>query len=40
VVLLALDMPRAVIPAALRLRRQVPIQVLGAKQSIWVFHRA
>ncbi|HXB50856.1 MAG TPA: methyltransferase domain-containing protein [Streptosporangiaceae bacterium] len=40
VVLLAPDLPRAVIPAALRLRRQVPIQVLGTKQSIWVFHRA
>jgi SAM-dependent methyltransferase len=39
VVLLAPDLPRAVIPAALRLRKQVPIQLLGTKQSIWVFHR-
>jgi len=39
VVLLAPDLPRALIPAALRLRKQVPIQVLGIKQSIWVFHR-
>jgi tRNA (guanine6-N2)-methyltransferase len=40
VVLLAPDLPRAVIPAALRLRKQVPIPLLGTKQSIWVFHRA
>ena len=40
VVLLAPDLPRAVIPAALRLRKQVPIQLPGTKQSIWVFHRA
>jgi len=40
VVLLAPDLPRAVIPAALRLRKQFPIQLPGPKQSIWVFHRA
>jgi SAM-dependent methyltransferase len=40
VVLLAPDLPRAAIPAALRLRKQVPIQLLGTRQSIWVFHRA
>jgi SAM-dependent methyltransferase len=40
VVLLAPDLPRAEIPAALRLRRQVPIRLLGTRQSIWVFHRA
>jgi SAM-dependent methyltransferase len=40
VVLLAPDLPRAEIPAALRLRKQLPIEVLGTKQAIWVFHRA
>jgi len=40
VVLLAPDLPRAVIPPALRLRKQFPIQLRGAKLSIWVFHRA
>jgi tRNA G10 N-methylase Trm11 len=40
VVLLAPDLPRAAIPAALRLRKQVPIPLVGGKQSIWVFHRA
>jgi SAM-dependent methyltransferase len=40
VVLLAPDLPRAVIPAALRLRKEVPIQLLGTRESIWVFHRA
>ena len=45
VVLLAPDLPRAVIPAALRLRKQFPIQLPGTslpgtEQSIWVFHRA
>jgi Methyltransferase domain len=40
VVLLAPDLPQASIPAALRLRKQLPIQLPGAKQSIWVFHRA
>ena len=39
VVLLAPDLPRAVIPATLRLRKQVPVQVLGTNQSIWVFRR-
>jgi tRNA G10 N-methylase Trm11 len=40
VVLLAPDLPRAVIPAALRLRKEVPIQLVGVRQSIWVLHRA
>jgi SAM-dependent methyltransferase len=40
VVLLAPELPRALIPGALRLRKQVPVQLLGATQSIWVFHRA
>jgi SAM-dependent methyltransferase len=40
VVLLAPELPRAAIPAALRLRKQVPIQMPGARQLIWVFHRA
>ncbi len=46
VVLLAPELPRAVIPAALRLRKQVPVQLPGTtesiwvSQSIWVFHRA
>jgi SAM-dependent methyltransferase len=40
VVLLAPDLPRAAIPAALRLRRQVPVELHGGRQSIWVFHRA
>jgi len=40
VVLLAPDLPRAVIPGALRLRKQFPIQLPGPRQSIWVFHRA
>jgi SAM-dependent methyltransferase len=40
VVLLAPELPRAVIPAALRLRKQVPVRLAGTTQSIWVFHRA
>jgi len=40
VVLLSPGLPRSAIPAALRLRRQIPIQLLGTRQSIWVFHRA
>jgi hypothetical protein len=40
VVLLARELPRAVIPAALRLRQQIPVQLQGAMMSIWVFRRA
>jgi 23S rRNA G2445 N2-methylase RlmL len=40
VVLLAPQVPRSVIPAALRLRRQVPLRVLGTAATIWVFRRA
>jgi tRNA G10 N-methylase Trm11 len=40
VVLLAPQVPRSAIPAALRLRRQVPVRVLGTAATIWVFRRA
>jgi SAM-dependent methyltransferase len=40
VVLLAPELPRAAIPGALRLRKQIPVQLPGAILSIWVFHRA
>jgi 23S rRNA G2445 N2-methylase RlmL len=40
VVLLAPELPRPAIPAALRLRRQVPIRLLGTSATIWVFRRA
>jgi hypothetical protein len=40
VVLLAPELPRAVIPGALRLRKQIPVQLPGATLSIWVFRRA
>lgn len=40
VVLLATELPRPAIPGALRLRRQLPIWLLGTRQTIWVFHRA
>jgi 23S rRNA G2445 N2-methylase RlmL len=40
VVLLAPELPRAVIPGALRLRKQIPVQLPAAALSIWVFHRA
>src|SRR5262249_48826600 len=36
---LAPDLPRGRIPPAVRVRKQVPIQVLGINQAIWVFHR-
>jgi SAM-dependent methyltransferase len=39
-VLLAPELPRAVTPGALRLRKQIPVQLPGAILSIWVFHRA
>ena len=40
VVLLAPELPRSAIPSALRLRRQVPLRLPGARATIWVFHRA
>jgi len=40
VVLLAPELPRASIPAALRLRRQVPVRLADGAASIWVFRRA
>ena len=40
VVLLAPELPRAVIPGALRLRKRIPVQLPGAILSIWAFHRA
>ena len=39
VVLLAPHLPRAAIPAALRLRKQIPVKLPGPALSIWVFHR-
>ncbi|HTZ92461.1 MAG TPA: methyltransferase domain-containing protein [Streptosporangiaceae bacterium] len=40
VVLLTPDLPRQSTPRALRLRKQVPIELAGATETIWVFHRA
>jgi len=40
VVLLAPGLPRSAIPAALRLRRQVPLRLAGGAESIWAFRRA
>ncbi len=40
VVLLAPELPRAAIPGALRLRRQVPVRPDGHATTIWVFRRA
>lgn len=40
VVLLAPELPRASIPSALRLRRQVPVRMPDGAASIWVFRRA
>jgi SAM-dependent methyltransferase len=40
VVVLAPELPRSAIPGALRLRRQVPIRLLGSPTTIWVFRRA
>jgi len=40
VVLLAPELPRSAIPGALRLRKQVPVRLRGARATIWVFHRA
>lgn len=39
VVLLASDLPRAVMPAALRLRQQVPVRLPSGRETIWVFRR-
>ena len=40
VVLLSPELPRTAIPAALRLRRQIPVRLLGTQPSIWTFRRA
>ncbi len=40
VVLLAPNLPRAAMPGALRLRRQIPVRLAGGKETIWVFRRA
>jgi hypothetical protein len=40
VVVLAPELPRAAIPSALRLRKQVPVRPAGMAVSIWVLHRA
>jgi 23S rRNA G2445 N2-methylase RlmL len=40
VVLLVPELPRAVVPATLRLRRQVPVRLARNPSTIWVFRRA
>lgn len=40
VVLLAAELPRPTVPSTLRLRRQVPVRLVGRRHSIWVFRRA
>jgi Methyltransferase domain len=40
VIVLAPDFPRSAIPAALRLRRQVPVRLAAGRQYAWVFRRA
>lgn len=40
VVLVAAEVPRAAWPAALRLRRQVPVRLPGGRETIWVYRRA
>lgn len=40
VVVLAADVPRASWPAALRLRRQVPVRLPAGRETIWVYRRA
>jgi tRNA G10 N-methylase Trm11 len=40
VVVLAPELPRAAIPAALRLRKTVPVRLPGAPSVIWAFRRA
>ena len=39
VVLLAPNLPRALVPAQLRLRERVPIRLLGTKTTIWTYDR-
>ncbi len=40
VVVLTPELPRQAIPGPLRLRKQVPVRLLGTDPSIWLFHRA
>jgi hypothetical protein len=40
VILLAADLPYAQIPAALRLRRQIPVGLASGRETIWVLYRA
>jgi hypothetical protein len=40
VVLLAADVPRTAWPPALRLRKQVPVQLAAGRETIWVYRRA
>ena len=40
VVLLAPAVPRPAWPPALRLRRQVPVQLAAGRETIWVYRRA
>lgn len=40
VVVLTPGLPRQAIPGPLRLRKQVPVRLLGTDPSIWLFHRA
>jgi SAM-dependent methyltransferase len=40
VILLAPQVPHAEIPAALRLRRQVPVRLASSRETIWVLRRA
>jgi hypothetical protein len=40
VVLLAADVPRPAWPPALRLRRQVPVQLATGRETIWAYRRA
>lgn len=40
VVLLAADVPRAAWPPALRLRKQVPVQLAAGRETIWLYRRA
>jgi SAM-dependent methyltransferase len=40
VVLLAPELPRSAIPNVLRLRRQLPVRLLGSPTTVWVFRRA
>jgi hypothetical protein len=39
VVLLAPQIPRAAVPAALRLRERHPLRLLGTRTTIWAFDR-